>query len=129
METAAARNLLGECFAIAAAPTRRWLTGLGINGCEKKPLAPPTFQKTNPALTLLAHDDGDMIALHVDTGHGIVEQLAVGIKAREALEFILRENQFVVGALPGGLTEDEQNTFAEALEDAGLFVRLNNDLA
>jgi hypothetical protein len=91
-------------------------------------MAPPTFQKTHPALTLLAHDDGDMIALHVDTGRGIVEQLAVGVKAREAVEFILRENRFVVGALPGGLTEDEQNALADALEDGGLFVRLNNDL-
>jgi hypothetical protein len=128
MKSAAGCSLLGECFAIAAAPTRRWLTRLGINGCEKRPLAPPAFQKTNPALTLFGHNEGDMIALHADTGRGIVEQLAVGSKAREALEFILREDRFVVGALPGGLTEDEQNAFAEALEDAGLFVRLNNSV-
>jgi len=101
---------------------------LGINGCQKRALAPPVFQKTNPALTLFRHDEGDMIALRADTGRGIEEQLAVGIQAREALEFILREDRFVVGALPGGLTEDEQYAFAEALEDAGLFVRLNNSV-
>ena len=68
-----------------------------------------------------------MIALHVETGRGLVEELAVGIKARAALEFILRENRFAVGTLPGNLTVDEQNVLAEALEEAGLFVRLNND--
>jgi hypothetical protein len=128
MKTDAACNLLGECFAMATTPTRRWLTGLGINGShEQRPLAPTTFQKTEPALTLHGRDEGDMIALHVETGRGLVEELAVGIKARAALEFILRENRFAVGTLPGNLTVDEQNVLAEALEEVGLFVRLNND--
>jgi hypothetical protein len=77
-------------------------------------------------LVLSYRRKGEMVALEVETPTGLVQEFAISSEAHDAIAFVTREATFEVRALPGNLTEEEQIAIAEALEETGLFARVQS---
>ncbi|MGE0006312.1 MAG: hypothetical protein AB7S92_12040 [Parvibaculaceae bacterium] len=118
MSSAQGPALVERCCAMGSIRTRNALrrepdAGRGI-----------TLVRTHPALDLSLRRDGAMIALDAGTPRGPVEEFAVADGAAAAMAFILREPVFDAAAIPGAFSAEERLGFVEALEETGLFRRI-----
>ena len=83
-----------------------------------------TLARTHPSLGLRLRRDRDMIALDADAPQGVVEEFAIGDGAENAMSFVVREAMFDAAAIPGDFTDEERMDLVEALEETGLFRRM-----
>jgi hypothetical protein len=121
MRIARAPELLDRCYAAGAGATKVFIER--VAGASPASVAKPgmLLVRIHDGLNMSCRRDGDMVALDAETPQGLVEQFALDEVAHEAIAFVVRERQFEVSAIPGGLTEDERTALADALEQLGLF--------
>ena len=125
MDVPQAAQLLARGFTLASSATRRLIANKVKNSDAINASGPRwTLARTHPDLILSHRREGSMVALDVETAHGLVEELAISDEASDALAFVAKEPIFDVCALPGNLSEEEQMAIAEVLEDTGLFTRV-----
>ena len=124
MDVPQAGPLLEECFNLASSATRRFINGIVPSiGHRATSESQQVLTRTHKDLVLSQRYENDMIALDVETANGMVESLAMSSEARDAIAFIARETSFKVCALPGNLSEEEQTSIGEVLEETGLFTK------
>jgi hypothetical protein len=118
-------ELLDRCSAIGSIATRDFVDrALRRPGPQAGPGLRTLLVRSHERLDLLCRRDGDMVAIEVDTPSGPVEQFALDECAHEAMAFIAREASFELAAIPGDWSEEERAAIAAALEETGLFRRV-----
>ncbi len=118
-------DLLAQCFGLASSATRRLISTMPQRPDQTfASESQGILARTHKDLVLSHRQEGEMVALDVETWDGQVEEFLISNEARDAIAFIARETIFEVGALPGDLSEDEQTAIAEVLEETGLFTRV-----
>jgi hypothetical protein len=119
-----ARLLRARCCRLGPPETRRSenTRGRGDDGLIVSE-SPWTLARTHDGLDLDYRCDGDTVTLYADTPNGISEELVINDIARDAIALVVREKSFQIHELPGGLSEEERRSIAEALEETGLFTR------
>jgi hypothetical protein len=126
MNVARVPELLDRCSAVGSLATRDFADrALRRQRSPSDFTAGPRLVRTHERLDLRCRQDGDMVALDAETPNGPVEQFAVDEGARAAMAFIAREHSFEASAIPGNLTDEERAAIAEALEETGLFTRVD----
>jgi hypothetical protein len=120
VDSPAARLTLANALAIASSGTRSHLGGARPDRAD----APWRLARVHPELELAAHDEDGMVSLEAHTSAGVLDGLVVSDVAREALSFAAKTPLFDVRSLPGGLSELERASIAEALEETGFFTRV-----
>jgi len=127
-----ARVLLGMS-AVGADELRRKCAQLGFGGTGKlsdtgrhegSGNAPLTLSKTHQDLLLSCRQRDEWVVLSVDTPRGPIEMFSMNDVAYQAIAFAARESMFEIQALPGDLSDGERVYIAEALEQSGLFKRM-----
>jgi hypothetical protein len=118
--------LLADCFRLGTSKTRRYVERLGHDPRMtpgSRLGVPYRLERTETELALRHESRDGYASLCVETPAGPVEEFVVSDVAVEALSFAACRSQFDVAALPG-LDDDERTALAEALEDTGLFQRV-----
>ena len=114
--------LLERCIEQGSSVTRRFVRGLGrsaaTNGDSQ---TNRILARSHEDLALDYRETEDSVSLGVQTDSGWVEELTMSRVARDAIAFCVATPRFDVQELPGHLTEGERSTFADALEETGLF--------
>jgi hypothetical protein len=120
--------VLEACAALGTTRTRRHVRQLRREPepghADHRRGAPYRLQRSPAVAALHADCIEGRARLCIDTPRGAVAQLAASALALPALRFAARQAHFDVAALPGDLDRDERLALAEALEDSGLFKRV-----
>lgn len=115
-------QLLERCRAHASPATRRMIDDLQRSSHQRSQGRRPwLLTRVHEDLGLSYRNDGDTVALFVETVNGPQEELAISALARDAIAFATKTASFEVDSLPGNLMPGERSAVAEALEDTGLF--------
>jgi hypothetical protein len=117
-----ASALLAECARLGSTQTRKLVDRQARYG---RPDAQSTLERIHPDLVLGHRSQGDSTTLCVETPHGVAEAITISNLAQEAIIFATTMERFDVRALPGKLSDAERTEIAEALENAGLFRRID----
>lgn len=117
---AAAEDVLARCRDLGAAPTRRFIDGLG-RADGQRPGVGGTLTIVHEQLLLGSRDVDGGVALGVETVDGWAEVLRMTRLGREAMAFCVSRGTFAVDEIPGRLTSRERWAIAEALEESGTF--------
>jgi hypothetical protein len=124
--TLKAKSVLKKCMAICSTKTRNelrfYLGNYAIDDLWRNPI----FQLTDPKLELQCHCMGNRVTLSVMMPKMPLQILTVNAIAKDAINYVTREQTFDADLLPGDLTRQERHMLAEALEETGLFKRANN---
>jgi hypothetical protein len=121
----AAPRLLAKCFELASSPTRRGIERLSR---YRRPSAGESswrLRRAHKDLVLSHRRVGNVVALYAHTLTGPVEELVISREATDAIGFAVKEPHFEVHHLSGDLTTEEKTAIAEALEESGLFIRMD----
>jgi hypothetical protein len=118
MNAAPSRSLVEKCRVMGSTRTRNFL--------HQAPDAVRriTLARAHPSLNLHLRHDGDMIALDAEAPRGLIEEFAIADSAEDAMSFILRAPVFDAASIPGAFSDEERMGFVEALEETGLFRRI-----
>jgi hypothetical protein len=119
-KVSATADLLGRCWRMGSAATRRYIDGVTGTKHDLQPRA-TRLSLTHPDLILSWRDLEDGVALGVETSQGWIEQMRVSRFARAAVIFCASRTAFGVDELPGPLTTEERRAIADALADTGTF--------
>ncbi|MGE0238987.1 MAG: hypothetical protein AB7F09_11450 [Parvibaculaceae bacterium] len=118
MNAAQGAALVERCHAMGSTRTRNLLRR------EPNAVRRITLARAHSSLDLHLRRDGDMIALDAEAPQGLIEEFALADDAGEAMDFILREPVFDAAAIPGAFSDEERIDLVEALEETGLFRRI-----
>lgn len=126
INTPKARSVLIKCLDVCSISTRNELKAyLGKSIIEN--ISPKLLlQVTDPKLELQCHCENNMVTLSVMTPKSLLQVLALNTIAKEVMIYAVQERAFDPEQLPGDLTKQERYALAEALEETGLFKRINN---
>ncbi len=126
MNVSGAAGLIQRCYRMGSTPLRRLLSEL----CPAEAFELETgwlLERTHPDLTLSCGATDDGVVLQAETDNGVCEELSIADVAQPAISFAASNQQFDVQDLPGGLSLGERCELGEALEQTGLFRRVNYD--
>jgi hypothetical protein len=124
MDVPQAPHLLAQCFRFASSRTRSLIDPNGQRFGQSASEAQWTLTRTHEDLSFSCRDEGDMVALEVETLSGRIEEFVISNDARDAITFVAKERFFEVDAIPGNLSSEERRAIAEVLEEIGLFTRV-----
>jgi hypothetical protein len=119
--------LLDTVFDLGSTSTRRHLQTLRPASdppCDRACDAAYRLERSVGELVLTTECHDGRVALCVQTPAGPAPQLSLSDVAREAVGYAADRQAFDVHSLPGPLADDERVAIAEALEETGLFRRV-----
>jgi hypothetical protein len=122
LESPNAKHVLRQCLSIASSATRRHFGQ--EDGNDDKGRWPWRLARVHPDLELRDVLQDGTVSLDAHMSEGMMEGLVVSDVARHALAFVAKTPRFDVQSLPGSLTASERRALAEALEETGFFVRV-----
>jgi hypothetical protein len=126
INTPKARSVLIKCLDVCSISTRNELKVYLCKNLIENISPKLLLQVTDPKLELQCHCENNKIVLSVMTPKSLLQVLALSTIAKEAIIYAVQERVFDPEQLPGDLTKQERYALAEALEETGLFKRINN---
>lgn len=124
MNVPRASSLIRDCYRMGSTELRRGLTE--IYPTETFEAATNwRLERTHPDLELSCRTDDDRVVLEAETENETNAELSISNVAQQAIAFAAAHRSFDVQDLPGGLSISERCELGEALEQTGLFRRVN----